>query len=158
MIFTSKKKKIAKAIQQATIVVVTDEILVNECKNMTSKKGASSILGLEVMIQRIYALVFVFNIKYHPKYNWATLDFVLTNIRHIFQYELEDKYFYPIILKGFNRLMNIEGDGPERINKLYDSSAQIVLEHDNDLSHSNLIKFIEKNVQSYILEIEKYFN
>ena len=157
MIFTSKKKKIAKSIQRATRGVVSDGILAKDCGDITSNEQAASYLLTEVMIQKIHALVFVFNIKFHRKYSWATLDFVTTNIGQGIREGMGNQDLYPIIMKGLSRLLKIEGSGPERMDKVYDSSAQFVLERDKELNRGDLIKFIDKNVESCILGLGKYF-
>jgi hypothetical protein len=149
MIFTSTKKKTAKAIQISTMNALTDGILAKECGDITSNELAAAYLCTEVVLQRIYFLVFVINRKFHGKYDWATLDFVTTNIGQGILKGMGNQDLFPIIMNGLNRLMKIEGYGPDRMQKVYYSSAQIILEHDRHLNQDDLIKFIEKNVQSF---------
>ncbi|GAA4052337.1 hypothetical protein [Flavobacterium chungnamense] len=157
MIFTSKKKKTAKVIQRATKDVVSDRNLATICGNMTSNENAASYLCTEVMLQRIHALVFVFNRKFHREYDWATLNFVTTCIEQGIQEGTGNQTLNPIIMKGLSRLMSMEGSGPERMNKLFNSSAQLVIEQDKQLNQDELINFIDKDVESFVMGLDKYF-
>jgi hypothetical protein len=156
MIFTSKKKKTAKAIKSATKDIVSDKLLAKECGDLIADEQAASYLCTEVMLQRIHVLVFIVNKKFHHNYEWATWDFVTENIGYGIEEGLGNKSLLPVIINGLFRLMNIEGAGPDRLQKVYQSSAKLVLQYDSHLSEDDIIKFIQKQVESFTMTLGKY--
>lgn len=157
MLFSSKKKKTAKAIQLAIKDIVSDGNLAISCQDISGNDRAAAFLYTELMIQEIHAVVFVVNMEFSRYYKWANLDFVEENIEKGIRLGLGKSDFHPIAMKGLYRLMDIEGSGPERINKLYDSSAQLVLDLDQSLNSDELIAFIDDKIKYFMSGLNKYF-
>lgn len=157
MFFKSKKSKVAKSIQSAIADIVSDKNLADTCSEMTNSDESASYLYTEVLIQKIHSLVFVIDRKYRERYSWATWEFVSENIENGIINELGKKDFVFVAMSGLSRLMNMEGAGRDWMNKIYSSSAKLVIEKEPELNQEELIIFIDDNVKSFISGLGRYF-
>jgi hypothetical protein len=157
MIFKSKKKKILKSIQSAVADIVSDKTLADNCAEMTNSDESASYLYTEVIIQEIHSLVFILDRKYREKYNWATWEYISENIEKGIILGMGKKDFVPVAMNGLSRLMNMEGTGQDRMNNIYNSSANLVIEKDSELNREKIVEFIDQNIQSLMMSLGKYF-
>ena len=106
---------------------------------------------------KIHSLVFVIDRMYRERYSWATWEFVSENIENGIINGLGKKDFVSVAMNGLSRLMNMEGTGQDRMNKIYSSSAKLVIEKEPELNQEELITFIDDNIKSFITGLGKYF-
>ena len=157
MFFTSKKGKVAKSIQSAIADIVNDKKLADTCSEMTNSDESASYLYTEVLIQKIHSLVFVIDREYRERYSWATWEFVSENIENGIINVLGKTNFVIVAMNGLSRLMNMEGTGRDRMNKIYSSSAKLVIQKEPELNQEELVIFIDSNVKSFITGLGRYF-
>ncbi|MBK6915160.1 MAG: hypothetical protein IPH11_16395 [Ignavibacteriales bacterium] len=152
-----KKNKVGKGISEAALAVVSDIETAKQCRVLCSNDNSASWLSTEIMIQEVNALEFIIWSEYGQHYEWANIDFFERNITKGILASNHQKELSYVILKGVNRLQSIEGEGEERLYKVYKSSADLVSKYEPDLKQEELINFIQQQVELFIKNCEKYF-
>ena len=151
------KEKVADGIRSATKDIVTDEDSAEECNQICTTEEGAAWLYTEVMIQKMNALAFVVWSKWGGNYVWADGDFMTENLVQGIYQNHDQPNISTTLVDGFMRLQRVEGSGPDRLQKVYKSSADLVLKRESDVSQQEIINYLDNKVEQFINGLGKYF-
>jgi hypothetical protein len=154
----SKKKKVAKGIREVTKDIVTDEDSGVECNEICTTEEGAAWLYTEVMIQKMNALAFVVWSKWGENYDWADGDFMTENLVQGIYQNHDQPNISTTLMDGFMRLQRIEGKGPQRLQQVYESSANLVLKRDPNVRKQEIINYLDNKVEQFIKGLGNYFD
>jgi hypothetical protein len=154
---TNLKEKVANGIKAATKDIVTDEDSAVECNEICTTEEGAAWLYTEVMIQKMNALAFVVWSKWGENYDWADGDFMTENLVQGIYRNHDQPNISTTLMDGFMRLQRIEGEGLQRLQKVYESSANLVLKRDPNVRKQEITNYLDNKVEQFIKGFGKYF-
>ena len=153
----SKKEKTGHSIKLAMDGILNQSHFSGEeCQNICSSEEGGAWLYTEVMIQLTNMLAFVVASKFN-QHSWATMEFFFINVNEAINSHSNDPNLFNVILNGFQRIQSVDGDGAERIRKMFLNSADEVFKHDKTIDREEIADYLDEKVQLFSSQLGTYF-
>ena len=152
-----KKAKIARGIQAAMRDVLNGRFAkIDICQEICGTEVGAAWLFTEAIVQLSNSLAFVIYTKYGHN-QWATLDYFFYNVQRSVKKTVEKDNMFSVIASGIERLQAIEGEGPERLQRVFNNSAEIVFKYDSSVDKEIITKFLDKSCEAFVTNCGEYF-
>jgi hypothetical protein len=152
------QEKVASGIREATKDIVTDADSAKECGNICTNDEGGAWLYTELMIQKIYGLLFVILNAWGENHDWANFDFFSENVKQGITQNHKQKQLSTVLMKGFFRILEVEGEGPALFRNIFKSSSELVRKRDENVNETEIITYLDNKVNKFIKGLDKYFS